>query len=943
MAMVEPPVPTSPTGGAAELDVLATKLHVPRTRRGLVSRPRLVGRLTEGLESELTLVCAPAGFGKTALLADWTRRSGRAVAWLSLDAGDNDPVRFWRHAAAALGGVRDGVGQQLTSLLRPPPRSFEAVVTTLVNELAAVPGEVVLVLDDYHLIDGPAVHESLAFLLEHLSAGLRVVVASRADPPLPLGRLRARGQLVELRAAELRFTPGEAAALLREAVGPELPEDAVAALSARTEGWAAGLQLAALSLQGHADPASFVAAFSGDHRYVLDYLAEEVLDRQPKLLREFLLETSLLERLCGPLCDAATGRADSQGLLEQVERANLFLLPLDEVRGWWRYHQLFADLLRARLSQERPERLPVLHRGAAAWCEDHGLVDEAIGHALAAGDTVWAARLVERHAAATLARGEGTTVIRWLAGLPDQLVRARPRLCVVQAYQAVVAARAEGADRWLDLAERALAGAGMDEPAAATPALDSWAAGWPRVDVSGTVAVLRADLARLRGDAEGTVRLARQVLARLPAGDGVLRFNAELSLARAHWLNGELGVAEHALAELAARAWAVGVHYATLLVCWDLGQVQAARGRLGAALATYQQTLTVGAGAGNPALPVLGIAYLGVAAVQYEHDELAGALEHATEGAARVRQLAGTRLLAEGLVVLARIRHAMGDQAGALEAIAEADQVGPSPDVVDLFNPVPAARARLLLAHGQVTEVAAWAAARGLDADQLSYPRERERLLLARLLLAQGEAERARRLLERLHDAAAAQRRTGSLVELGALQARALAACGDQAGALAALAEALTLAWPEGWVRVFADEGPPLAALLDQLIASRRSGRAAPAAGVPGDYLGRLRAAFRPGGAPTVPPPSRPAGPVVVAGLAEPLTDRELQVLGLLATGAANQQIAEELVVALETAKSTSATSWASSGPPTAPRPWPAPASWACFPSTTPGSLPPSR
>jgi LuxR family transcriptional regulator, maltose regulon positive regulatory protein len=358
----------------------------------------------------LTLVCAPAGFGKTALLADWARRGRRPVGWLSLDEADNDPARFWRHVVAALEGVRPGVAERVAPLLGPPaPSSFEGLVTALINELAAQPDEVVVVLDDYHLVEAQPVHVSLGFLLEHLPPGLQLVVASRADPPLPLARLRAGGQLAELRAADLRFTPEEAAELLRGAVGTgvSLPDTAVAALAARTEGWAAGLQLAALSLRGRDDPDEFVAAFSGSHRYVLDYLTEEVLDRQPEQVRAFLLETSVLERLCGPLCQAVTGRADSQRLLERVERANLFMVPLDEVRGWWRYHQLFADLLRARLRQERPERVPQLHRVAAAWYEQHGLADDAVRHALAAGDAAWAARLVERHIDGLLLRSEG--------------------------------------------------------------------------------------------------------------------------------------------------------------------------------------------------------------------------------------------------------------------------------------------------------------------------------------------------------------------------------------------------------------------------------------------------------------------------------------------------------------------------------------------------------
>ena len=361
--------------------LLATKLHVPRPRPGFVPRPRLAGALDEGLARRLILVCAPAGSGKTTLLADWASSGSRPVAWLSLDAADNDPVRFWRHVVAALDRARPGIGERVGPLLGPPaPPSFEGLVTALINELAAQPGdgEVLLVLDDYHLIDAQPVHVSLGFLLEHLPPGLHLVLASRSDPPLPLARLRAGGQLAELRAADLRFTAAEAAALLRESAGADLPAAAVAALAARTEGWVAGLQLAALSLRGQADPAGFVAAFSGSHRYVLDYLAEEVLDRQQEELRTFLLETSLLERLSGGLCDAVTGRTDSQAMLEQVERANLFLVPLDEVRGWWRYHHLFADLLRARLQQQRPGRVAGLHRAAAAWCEEHGLADDAV-------------------------------------------------------------------------------------------------------------------------------------------------------------------------------------------------------------------------------------------------------------------------------------------------------------------------------------------------------------------------------------------------------------------------------------------------------------------------------------------------------------------------------------------------------------------------------------
>ncbi len=355
-----PPAGLAAQGHEAQQALLATKLHLPGPRPGFVSRPRLAARLDEGLRQGLVLVCAPAGSGKTALLSGWARGSQRPAAWLSLDAGDNDPARFWRHAVAALDRACPGVAERVGPLLGPPaPTSFEPLVTALINDLSARPGddEVLLVLDDYHIIGSRPVHESLGFLLQHLPPGLHPVLASRADPPLPLARLRARGQLAELRAAELRFTAGEAAALLREAVGADLPDAAVAALAARTEGWAAGLQLAALSLRGHDDAGAFVAAFTGSHRFVLDYLAEEVLEGQDQQVRTFLLETSVLDRLSGPLCDALTGREGSQALLEEAERAGLFLIPLDDVRGWWRYHHLFADLLRTRLQAEQPGRV----------------------------------------------------------------------------------------------------------------------------------------------------------------------------------------------------------------------------------------------------------------------------------------------------------------------------------------------------------------------------------------------------------------------------------------------------------------------------------------------------------------------------------------------------------------------------------------------------------
>jgi len=885
--------------------LLATKLHVPRPQPGFVPRPRLAQALGEGLARGRVLVCAPAGFGKTALLADWTRGDGRLVAWLGLDAGDSDPARFWRYAVAALDRVRPGLAGRVDPLL---PQPLEGLVTALINELAADPGpdEVLLVLDDYHLVDSGPVHESVTFLLENLPPGLRVVVSGRTDPPLPLARLRARGQLAELRAADLRFTPEEAAALLGEAGGPGLPGAAVAALVARTEGWAAGLQLAGLSLRGHEDPAGFAVAFGGSHRFVLDYLADEVLDRQPGPVRAFLLETSVLERLSGQLCDAVTGRAGSQAMLADIERAGLFLVPLDEVRGWWRYHHLFADLLRARLQAERPGQVPALHRAAAAWSQEHDLIDDAVRHALAAGDAAWAARLVERHVETLLGRSEGATLRRWLSALPAEAVRMRPRLCLARAYGAAMGFQLEALEALLDDAERAFAASG-DEPYGDP-------AGRPvsvLANVPAGIAFLRASLARLRGDAVLAVGYNRQALAHLIEDDWLMRSFVRWNQAVTDWLAGRLGAAERGLAEVLAERLAAGeavrraggeaaevLHavegggeffagFLAMRVRYDLGEVQRAQGNLDAALATCRRVLEE-PGADSQAAHT-GLAHVALAQVLYERNKLTAASDHATRGVALSRQLAFTAPLATGLTVIARIRHAQGDPAGALEAMEEAGRAGLSPQVITLFNPVPAQRARLMLAQGGIDAAAQWAKAAGLSPDDdPDYPNEPAYLLLARVLLARGDPGPALTLLQRLLDAAVSQGRSGSIIEIQVLRALALAVRGDHASALGALTEALALAGPQGYVRVFADEGAPMRTLLAQLPAATRID--------PGYLAAVLRACGEDG-------PGALRKPAAPPGLAEPLTDRELEVLRLLAAGKSNQRIAHDLVVALDTVK----------------------------------------
>jgi LuxR family maltose regulon positive regulatory protein len=895
--MAEPPVVARTGAAMSGQDVLlATKLHVPQLPLGFVRRPRLVHALDEGLARGRVLVCAPAGSGKTALLAGWARGGERPVAWLGLDGGDSDPARFWRYAVAALDRARPGLAGRVGP---PPPRSFEGLVTALVNELAAGPGpdEVLLILDDYHLIDAQPVHESVSFLLENLPSGLRMVVSGRADPPLPLARLRARGQLAEVRAADLRFTGEEAAALLGETAGPGLPPDAAQALAARTEGWAAGLQLAGLSLRGQADAAGFVAAFSGSHRFVLDYLTDEVLDRQTGEVRAFLLETSVLERLSGDLCDAVTGRAGSQAMLAGIERAGLFLVPLDEVRGWWRYHHLFADLLRARLQAEQPSRIQALHRAAASWCEAHDLADDAVRHALAAGDSAWAAWLIEQHVEELLGRSEGVTLRRWLSALPAKAVRDRPRLCLAQAYAAAQGFQTEALESLLNDAEHAHA-ISADEPY--QPSLGPPQDDGVLANVPAAIAFLRACLARLRGDAVLAEDFNRQAVARLGEEQWLMRSFVRWNQAATDWLGGRLETAERSLTELLGDQRVVDAEFFAgflpMRACYDLGEVQRARGNLDAAQATYRRALEAFGESGQTAL--VGLAHVGLARVLYERNELDAALDQATRGAALCRQLAVTWPLAAGLAVVAWGRQAEGDAASALQAMEEAGQVELSPEVTALFNPVPSQRARLLLAQGDVDAAAQWTAAAGLSPDdEPDYAREPAQLLLARVLLARNDPGPALTLLDRLLAAAASQDRIGSIIEIGTLRALALAALGDHASALGALTEALTVAGPRGYVRVFADEGAPMGALLADLPDARPSQRHA-AGRIDPRYPAALARACGLAGA-----ASQRRAATAAPGLAEPLTGRELEVLRLLAAGKSNQRIAHDLVVALDTVK----------------------------------------
>ncbi len=889
------PARTDDDAAAGDQAVLSTKLHVPRPPSTFVSRPRLTERLERTRPGTVALVCAPAGSGKSVLVADWCRHRSSPVAWLSLDADDNDPIRFWRHLAASLErALADDPASRVDvrrSITTRGDQRVEEIAITVLNTISGPFDDLVLVLDDYHVIESDDVHAGVRLFLQHAPEQLRVVVVGRADPPLLLARRRARGELTEIRAADLQFSTAEAAGFFGDAIGADLPADTVAVLAERTEGWAVGLQLAALSLDGRDDVSAFVASFSGSHRFVLDYLTEEVLDRQPERVREFLLSTSILERLSGPLCDAVTGNDDGQDMLEACERANLFVVALDDERRWWRYHHLFAELLRSRLERLPPHAVNDLHRRAALWHEAHGHVDRAIDHAAAAGDYTWVMRLIERHADELLHRREGATLRRRLAELPDG-VEASRRLLVAHARTAAYAGRPTEAEALLDAA----ANAAPDSDERFEPSIDRVAS--PLAMLDPTTALMRAFVAHLRGETDEAVALATQALDDVGADGTAAALIARLHLASSLWMRGTVDAAVPALAANLEGWRTLGEPGRATFACHYLARAHRTRGDLDAAAESYRAVLTIEDGQTASAAPSAGVAHIGLAEIAYQRNDLEQARQHLEPGIAACRQLVYTQSLASGLATLAQLRHDEGDTEGARAALDEAIDVGPDPDVVDLLNPVPVQRARLMLADGDDGPAEHWIRHRGVGVDDVPHhPLEPAHLLLARLLISRGQSARTLPLLDRLLDAATDDGRTGSVIEIEMLRALALAD-DDLPSAVTSLARAVSLAAPQRFVRLFVDEGEPMAALLAAVVATPD------AADVDRQVLERvaeLIAAFDRAAA-------GGAGDANGAGSARQslvvqLTERELEVLGLLATGKPNREIAAELYVSLNTVK----------------------------------------
>jgi LuxR family maltose regulon positive regulatory protein len=869
--------------------LLATKLFVPRSHPHLVPRARLVELLQQGLERPLTLVSAPAGFGKTTLLAQWLAQSDLPVAWLSLEPEDNDPIRFLSYLIAALQTLNTHIGTIALALLRTPqPAPPEAVLTQLTNELIeGGGGDIVLVLDDYHVITNESIQHGMNFLLDHQPPQLHLVLVTRADPPLPLAKLRASGLLTEVRTADLRFGGAEVGAFLQTVMGLDLDASSIATLELHTEGWIAGLQLAALSLQGRTDVSEFLATFSGGHRYVLDYLSEEVLARQPKVVQQFLLHTSILERLSGPLCDAVTEQQGSQAMLEALERANLFVVGLDDERDWYRYHHLFAQVLRNHLQQADPTLLPVLHRRASAWHEQHQMSVEAVQHALAVPDAELAARLIEPIALSTGFQGQLNTVLGWLNALPEALVRTRPRLCVYFAVLLTFTKQPEAAETRLQQAERCVQ-EGM--PAEQALAILGW------------VLDIRGNIALDHGDIPQAVSLAQQALALLPEAEVIPRTSALATTSRAFLVSGDVTFeTEQEVVAAVTFIRPSGNQFSTVNSTCLLARLHILQGRLRQAAATYAQLVQV-----VPRPEVLHTAfssifyYCGQGDLLYEWNDLQAAEQHLLQGIALVKETRPVEpfVAVLGYTTLAWLEQARGNTREALATLDTlthlAEQRHFPPHYV---NQVAAVRAQLELTQGNLAAAVRWTDSCGLSSidKDLSYPRESEYLILARVRIAQARDDTSApvlqnvlHLLDRLRESAEEKARLGSVLEILIVRALALQAQGEWTSALSTLERALVLAAPEGYIRLFVDEGAPMMTLLRNSQA-RNS--------VPG-YITTLLEAFGEQHVQDLPFTSAHSGPLL-----DPLTEREQEVLRLLIEGASNREISRRLVLSVNTVK----------------------------------------
>jgi LuxR family maltose regulon positive regulatory protein len=830
----------------------------------------LIERLNEGLQSKLTLISAPAGFGKSTLAAEWVAGGDRPAAWLSLDEGESDVTRFILYLIAALQTIDAKIGKDVSAALQSPqPPTTESVLTTLLNEITDAPGNIILVLDDYHLVDAAAIDDALAFLLERLPPRMHLVIATREDPNLPLAQLRARGQLMELRAEDLRFDASEAVEFLNRGMGLMLSAETVAALENRTEGWIAGLQLAAISLRGHPDAACFMESFTGSHRFVFDYLLEEVLRRQTDAVQSFLLRTSILSRMCGPLCDAVMRDASAPGseTLEQLERANMFIVPLDDKRRWYRYHHLFADVLRQRLQQsfavsagDEAGGAAGLHVRASAWYEENGLEIEAFHHAAAAHDIPRAERLIEGKGMPLHFRGALIPVMNWLRSLPTEVLDARPSLWTTYASVVMATGHTDETEGKLRAAESALEGVELD--------------GKIR-DVVGRIAAIRATLAVSQFDIDAIIAQSHRALEYLDPANLAFRTSTTWKMGIAYRLQGDLSAAGRAYAEVLSASQASGNTVFTLLALAGLGDVQEAGNELRLAAQSYRSVLDL---AGDLPLPIAACnANLGLARICYEWNDLDAAERHWRQSVPLAQRIESMDRSVACELFLARLKLGRGDVAEAAARLSKADQDVRRNSLTQRIPEVAAARVLILVRQGDLAAAGQLAQVHGLPISQ------------ARVHLARGDSSAALAVLEPIRRQAEEKGWQDQRLRVMVLQAIARHANGDKDEALRSLGEALALAEPNGFVRTFVDEGAPMAGLLAE----------AAAQGIMPDSAAKLLEAFE-----TEDRKSEDeSDPDHSQALVEPLSRRELEVLRLVAQGLSNHEISERLFLALSTVK----------------------------------------
>jgi LuxR family transcriptional regulator, maltose regulon positive regulatory protein len=862
--------------------ILATKITTPRLQQGLIGRPVLRERLDAAAHSPLTLIVAPAGFGKTTLLSAWSQWQQQPACWLALDEHDNDLARFWRYLIATLRRHYPQVSFPVAGPFDANQIQIDALLAGLIDVVAESARDLVLVIDDYHFITTPAIHESLAYMLEHQPPQLHLIIASRTEPPLPLARLRARGALARLQSADLRFTPAETAAYLRQIRGLRLTAEQIDKLADRTEGWITGLHLAALSLHECDDIPAVIASFGGNHRYIFDYLAEEVLRHQSEAIQHFLMQTAILERLSAPLCAAVTGQDSCQAILERLERDNLFIAALDDERHWYRYHALFADFLRERLQQLYPEIIPDLQVRAARWYEQTEQMAEAIEHALAGCDFAYAAALMETQNEPMLKRGECVTLQRWLDALPEDVLLKHPQLCFFHAGILSSVGRAEAAERRLQDLERAL-----DDPSSLFGVISQDEARTLRSEITAT----RATIAAFQGDVPRTLDLTRQALEELPEDNLLIKSILAASGAAAYYWNGDIPAADRAFGESFILGQQARIAHTMLGSLCGQAFVRVQQGRLHEGAAMHRQALALGRDENGNLAPILSLAYCGLGELEHEWNHLDAAITYFEQGHALGRQWGDLRSLFHSYLWQSRTTYFRDGPEAAHAVLDDIERRARQSHIPEILRWSAAARAWIARLQGDLDAATHWMTIAGEETGEgMVLPRRLISLAQVRVLLTQGQADPALNLITPMLAAAQSNGVTRNIIELLMLQALAHQARHDLPAALHSLEDALILAEPEGYIRTFIDEGAPLVALLEQLAASPcTTSDVAPLL----PYIGRLLIA-----AGKADPASDCQSP-----LPEPLHERELSVLRLLSIGKSNHEIAGDLILAVTTVK----------------------------------------